>query len=178
MTRPQFVVAPSRKGSLVSVTYARMKAEAEKGAKQSKQSVDRLPTTAGHKKPSARKVPRSDKSALVIPKTNPLQHEGYRRMVASMACIRCGVVGASQAAHVPPDGKGIKQDDRLTFPLCCDTPGLKGCHTQFDQFKLMPKPKAVKQGLKWAAQTWAQLEAAGLIPKGLKAWKPPKKAKA
>lgn len=100
-------------------------------------------------------------------KEAPVRSEKYRRLVAAMPCIHCGIAGRSQAAHVPPSGKGIKQDDRETFPLCADGPGTIGCHARFDQFKLWPKQAAVAQGLRWARETRAAILAAGLWPKGL-----------
>ena len=61
------------------------------------------------------------------PKQNAIEHEGYRRLVAAMPCKACGIEGYSQAAHVPPDGRGIKQDDREIFALCCTRSGINGC---------------------------------------------------
>lgn len=68
------------------------------------------------------------------PKEAPVRSESYRRWVASLPCAGCGVEGYSQAAH-PNRGKGmaIKASDLLCFPLCCDRPGVVGCHTAHDQ---------------------------------------------
>lgn len=73
------------------------------------------------------------------PKENPLRSEPYRRLVAMLPCIYCGVEGFSQAAHPPPTGKGIKEDDRECFPLCCTRVGINGCHTEFDQGRILPR---------------------------------------
>ncbi len=110
------------------------------------------------------------------PKEECVEHEGYRRLVAARPCENCGRQKRSQAAHVPPDGKGMKRDDRLTFALCCDGPRFKGCHPKFDQYELMPHDKAVAQGLKWARKTRREIAAAGKWPKNLPAWPGDKKA--
>jgi hypothetical protein len=85
-------------------------------------------------------VDMSTRLVTPVPKTEPVEHEGYRRLVASLRCIRCMRVGRSQAAH-PNTGKGagIKTDDRECFPLCADGPGYVGCHSLFDQGALYPK---------------------------------------
>ena len=108
-----------------------------------------------------------------IDKENAVRSEPYRKLVAAYPCKHCGIVGFSQAAHVPPNGKGIKMDDRLTFPLCCDRPDKVGCHPQFDQFKLFPKFAAVAIGLLWASDTRRQIIAAGKWPKRLPLWTEP-----
>lgn len=92
-----------------------------------------------------------------ILKTERLRDEGYRRKVAALPCIACGIQGYSQAAHVPPDARGVKQGDDLTFPLCCTRPGVNGCHVEYDQFRMFPKREAVAQGHIWAEQTAIQL---------------------
>ena len=62
----------------------------------------------------------------------PLRSESYRRWIAAQPCINCGVDGYSQAAHPNGGGMGTKADDLLCFPLCCDRPGVNGCHGIFD----------------------------------------------
>ena len=42
-------------------------------------------------------------------KNAPLRSEKYRRAVASLPCINCGIQGYSQAAHLPPEAKGMKR---------------------------------------------------------------------
>ena len=104
------------------------------------------------------------------PKENALECEAYRRLVASLPCSRCCIVGHSQAAHPPPTGKGIKRDDRLCFPLCAPRPGIAGCHTPFDHYKLMSHAAAVIQALAWAAQVRAVIRGFGLWPRNLPLW--------
>jgi len=117
---------------------------------------------------ASRKV---EKPEVAYPKDEPVRSESYLRLVAARPCANCGRQKNSQAAHLPPDGKGIKQDDRETFPLCADGPKRRGCHTKFDQYELMPREQAMRQGRKWAAKTRREIEAEGLWPKRLPKWK-------
>jgi len=107
---------------------------------------------------------------IAFPKQNAVRSEPYRRLVASYPCKACGIQGYSQAAHVPPDGKGIKQDDREIFPLCCTRVGITGCHVEFDQFRMFTKRQAVYVGKAWAADMRRQIEAEGKWPKNLPKW--------
>ena len=53
----------------------------------------------------------------------------YRRAVASLCCVNCGLEGRSQAAHANGieygKGMGRKADDSAIFPLCADGPGYR-----------------------------------------------------
>ena len=42
-----------------------------------------------------------------IEKENPVRSPQYLRAVASLPCIACGIQGYSQAAHLPPEAKGM-----------------------------------------------------------------------
>lgn len=110
---------------------------------------------------------------VAVPKENPVRSEPYRRLVAAMPCKACGIHGFSQAAHVPPDGRGIKQDDRQTFALCCTRPGEDGCHVRYDRWIMFPRAEAVEQGLRWAAETRQEIDEAGQWPAGLPRMCPP-----
>lgn len=101
------------------------------------------------------------------PKQGAIEHEGYRRLVAQGPCMWCSIQGYSQAAHPPPTGKGIKEDDRECFPLCCTRPGITGCHVEFDQYRLVPAQDMRAMAARWAEQTRASIISAGLWPKGL-----------
>ncbi len=68
----------------------------------------------------------------MFPKSRPVRSESYRRWVASLPCINCGIQGYSQCAHANGGGMGTKECDLRTFPLCCTRPGVLGCHIQFD----------------------------------------------
>ena len=111
--------------------------------------------------------------AAAIPKAAPVRSEAYRRAVASLPCINCGVPGHSQCAHSNSGkGAGIKASDLDSFPLCTVHPGadgrlVQGCHEKFDQGALFTK--AVRRELEpvWAADTRRKLLALGLWPKGV-----------
>ena len=101
-------------------------------------------------------------------RAEPLRSEPYRRLVAMFPCRFCGIAGYSQAAH-PNTGKGAgtKADDRLCFPLCCDRPGQRGCHSLFDQGALLGKEARRAIEPAWAADTQRQIQMQGLWPKKL-----------
>lgn len=105
---------------------------------------------------------------LVQPKENAIVSEAYRRLVAAMPCKVCGIQGFSQAAH-PNTGKGqgIKTDDRLCFALCCDRPGVQGCHPKFDQGAMYPRHVRRLLEPAWAADTQRQIQARGQWPENL-----------
>jgi len=109
--------------------------------------------------------------AAAVPKVVPVESERYRRLIALLPCKLCGIDGFSQAAH-PNTGKGAgtKTDDRLCFPLCCDRPGVRGCHPQFDQHALMTKPARRLIEPAWGADTRRQIETMGLWPASLPRW--------
>ena len=107
------------------------------------------------------------KAAAPIPKAAPVRSEAYRRAVAALPCIACGIQGYSQAAHLPPEAKGMKQSDLLTFPLCCTRVGIPGCHQDYDQYRLFPRDAAMTVGRAWAADTQRRIQAMGLWPKGV-----------
>ena len=110
---------------------------------------------------------RADK--LVSPRTkeHAVRSEPYRRMVAELPCMRCGLEGSSQAAHPPPSGKGIKEDDRDCIPLCCTRLLVPGCHVDLDQFRLMPKQQAIRWVLSMAYFVRRTIVANGDWPKNL-----------
>lgn len=78
-----------------------------------------------------------------LPKTKPHRDGKYLRLIASMPCFSCGIDGFSQAAHsnLAKHGKGgaQKASDYATFPLCCERPGVMGCHSLFDQGVIVTK---------------------------------------
>lgn len=105
-----------------------------------------------------------------VAKENPLRCEEYRRLVVQGACSNCQIVGYSQAAHPPPTGKGIKEDDRECFPLCCARPGIPGCHWLFDNYKLIQTGLMREQAALWGADTRERITASGLWPENLPLW--------
>lgn len=106
--------------------------------------------------------------AAAIPKDDPIRSESYRRLVAALPCVICGVSGFSQAAH-GSEGKGmaIKACDLTLFPACCDRPGVRGCHSKLDQGAMFSR--AVRRALEpsWAADTRRRIESMGLWPANL-----------
>jgi len=107
---------------------------------------------------------------MMFPKTPALRSEPYRRAVAALPCKSCGIQGYSQAAHLPPEGKGTKQDDRQIFALCCTRPSIPGCHQDYDQYRMFTREQAMVIGRAWAADTRRQIEAMGAWPKNLPKW--------
>ena len=107
-------------------------------------------------------------SAAPVHKERPIRSEAYRRAVASLPCVICGIAGHSQAAHANTGkGAGMKTCDLTCFPACADRPGVRGCHSKLDQGALFTR--AVRQQLEpvWAADTQRRLLAMGLWPKNL-----------
>ena len=102
-----------------------------------------------------------------FPKSAPVRNEPYRRAVASLPCVICGIAGQSQAAHgsgagtAVCKGMGLKSCDLTCFAACVT------CHHQLDQGALFSK--AVRHQLEpvWAADTQRKIHATGLWPKNL-----------
>lgn len=94
------------------------------------------------------------------PKTVRVESEPYRRLVASLPCIHCGIQSASQCAHPNSNkAKGAKADDRLCFPLC--HVGANGCHRLFDLYQLGGREYQSAVEPVWAARTQALLRTDG-----------------
>lgn len=110
--------------------------------------------------------PRADMGIPITakPKAGIIRSEAYRRLVAAMPCKSCHVEGYSQAAHLPPEGKAVKQDDRLIFPLCCARVGVAGCHADYDQYRMYSHENAMIFGMAWAIETMREITAAGCWP--------------
>lgn len=103
-----------------------------------------------------------------VPKDEPVRSEAYRRAVASLPCIICGVWGYSQAAHANTGkGMGTRACDLTLFPACCARPGEVGCHARLDHGALFTK--LVRRELEpvWAADTQRKVYALSLWPAGL-----------
>lgn len=105
---------------------------------------------------------------VAVPKVNPVRHEGYRRLVARLPCMSCGVDGYSNACHGDM-GKGmaIKSDDRTCWPGCVDRPGVVGCHTQFGASGSMPRAERRRLEAEFAQRTRERIRELGLWPKDL-----------
>lgn len=102
-----------------------------------------------------------------FPKSQPVRSEAYRRAVASLPCVICGIAGQSQAAHgsgagtAVCKGMGIKSCDLTCAPFCVPH------HQQLDQGAMFSK--AVRHQLEpaWAADTQRKIHAMGKWPKGI-----------
>ncbi|WP_315128074.1 hypothetical protein [Comamonas antarctica] len=108
-----------------------------------------------------------------MPKTTLVRSELYRRAVAGLPCMWCGIHGSSQHAHLNlGKGSGLKTDDRTGFPLCADRPGVEGCHVAYDQYRLVPGGREGHRvyGLEWGRITRAEILSLGLWPINLPAW--------
>lgn len=103
-----------------------------------------------------------------VPKEDPLRSEGYRRLVASLPCIHCGIHGYSQAAHADM-GKGghIKSDDRTCYPACGPRPGVIGCHALIGSTGTYTREERRALEAQYAARTREAIRNAGLWPLGL-----------
>lgn len=119
-------------------------------------------------------APVAEQPVVTVAKDEAVRSEPYRRLVASLPCAHCGKPGRSQHAH-ENDGKGkaLKLDDRRAMPLCADEPGREGCHTRFDQYRLVPggHDAHIELGRTWASQTRERIEALGLWPASVPRWR-------
>lgn len=107
----------------------------------------------------------ADVPAPPVAKSHPVRSEAYRRAVASLPCICCGVPGISQCAHANTGkGAGIKASDLDSFPLCACQPGRRGCHSKFDQGALFLKTERRLIEPAWIADTQRRIRAMGLWP--------------
>lgn len=147
------------------IKSAGFKSRAPSSEQRDPDRVRSMPTVT----PGAFRAPEPVASAPAaqVAKAAPVRSEAYRRAVASLPCIVCGIQGYSQAAHLPPEAKGMKQSDLLTFPLCCTRVGIAGCHQDYDQYRLFPRAAAMAVGRAWAKDTQRRIRAMGLWPKGL-----------
>lgn len=82
-----------------------------------------------------------------------------RMAVAKLPCVRCGIEGHTQAAHIGglAQGKGarIKVPDTHIAALCGPRIGVPGCHSLIGDGK--------EEGWQWVALTYIELTRAGLM---------------
>jgi hypothetical protein len=87
-------------------------------------------------------------------KVLPVRSESYRRWVASLPCIVCGLEGSSQAAHPNMGrGKGQKASDLDCFPLCSTRMGTPGHHWEHDNLFEMTLEERRERERRYAAKT-------------------------
>lgn len=90
--------------------------------------------------------------------SNLLRSAAHRQNVAGLPCAKCGIVGFSQAAHAnATKGGSLKTCDSLTFPLCCDRPGVRGCHGLHDQGAIYAHQERVRVEWEYVDGTRAEL---------------------
>jgi len=105
---------------------------------------------------------------IARPKPNPLRSEPYRRLVAALDCIVCGIEGYSQAAHSDM-GKGahIKSDDRTCYPACAPRVGNIGCHALIGSTGTYTRDARRVLEADFAARTRRAIHDSGHWPKNL-----------
>ena len=138
---------------------------------QKPERVYTMPTIAN---PEAFRTPMTvSEWAATHAKAQAVRCEPYRRAVAGLRCIHCGLLGYSQCAHANT-GKGasIKACDLQSFPLCTVHPGpdgtlVQGCHERFDQGALFSKLVRRELEQAWIADTQRKIYSMGLWPKKL-----------
>ena len=113
-------------------------------------------------------------TGIPILKVKAVESEPYRRLVAQLPCLWCGISGYSQHAHLNlGKGLGLKTDDRTGFPLCCSRPGVEGCHAAYDQYRLLEsggREAHREYGLEAGRFTREQVLKAGLWPASVPQW--------
>ena len=101
---------------------------------------------------------------LVFPKALTFRSEPMRRAVAMLPCMRCGIDGHTQAAHMN-FGKGgaIKASDAALAALCADRPGVRGCHALLDQGGKLSKAERRAFEFEMVAKTYIALAERGML---------------
>ncbi|MCU7372837.1 HNH endonuclease [Paucibacter sp. O1-1] len=103
-----------------------------------------------------------------VPKEVRVRSETYRRLVASLPCVNCGIEGFTQHAHGNlGKGMALKTCDLFAFPLCAARPGEQGCHAKLDHGALFAKARRRDAEMEWARRTVQFLLGADLWPRHL-----------
>ncbi|MGZ7173880.1 hypothetical protein ACXKTX_09625 [Burkholderia gladioli] len=102
-----------------------------------------------------------------FPKVLTFRSEELRRLVVTLPCMNCGVERYTQAAHMNL-GKGgaLKASDAAIAALCCDRPGIRGCHAMLDQGGVMTKSERRQFEIEMVALTYIALMERGLLEVG------------
>ena len=99
-----------------------------------------------------------------FPKKLTYRSEPLRRAVAQLPCMKCGISGYTQAAHMNlGKGGGIKASDAAIAALCCDRPGVRGCHAMLDQGGKLLKLERRAFEIEMVALTYIALLERGLL---------------
>lgn len=99
-----------------------------------------------------------------LPKKLTFRCDDLRRAVVKLPCMKCGIEGYTQAAHMNL-GKGgaIKASDAALAALCADRPGVRGCHALLDQGGKLPKAERRAFELEMVAKTYIALVERGYL---------------
>jgi hypothetical protein len=107
--------------------------------------------------------------SLPVPKSQPLQHQGYINLVRDLPCAHCARPSIkpyrSQFCHSDEGkGTGIKSDCRLGWPGC------PPCHFAIGTERIYGKQLRRLMEAEYAKRTRAAILGAGLWPKRLPLW--------
>lgn len=108
-----------------------------------------------------------DKMVVPVPKPEIVRDKEYLRLVSTLKCAWCGVVGRTQVAH-KNHGKamGGKTSDTEVFPLCGPAVGEPGCHSMLDQGGVLKKDQRRELEDLWANQTRMTLRKLAMFDAG------------
>lgn len=76
---------------------------------------------------------------MLIPKATYESKREYRKWLSQFPCVKCGMYGRSQVAHLGQSSWGKKACDSTCAPLCCNGIDHKGCHEKLDQYMACDK---------------------------------------
>lgn len=120
--------------------------------------------------PSRAVMRRSDGNArlTVMPKSEPIQHAGYMRLVRLLPCAHCGREGPSQFCHSDEGkGMGIKSDCREGWPGCGPRLDGPGCHFLIGTQRIYAKAERRRIESDMAQRTRAHIKQLGIWPASL-----------
>ena len=141
---------------------------------RAQRQLDSARATAGMLMANVSMAQGSGTTGISVLKEKVVESEPYRRLVAELPCLWCGISGYSQHAHLNlGKGLGMKTDDRTGFPLCCSRPGIEGCHVAYDQYRLLEsggREAHREYGLEAGRFTREQVLKAGLWPPRVPKW--------
>lgn len=101
---------------------------------------------------------------IAFHKVRTFRSEDLRRLVVKLPCMKCGIEGYTQAAHMNlGKGGGIKASDAALAALCSDRPGIPGCHALLDQGGKLPKAERRAFEIEMVAKTYIALMERGML---------------
>lgn len=146
----------------------------ERLKERAQRQLESARATAGMVTANVLMVPGAGTTGIAVRKEKAIESEPYRRLVALLPCMWCGIEGYSQHAHLNyGKGLGMKTDDRTGFPLCCSRLGVERCHVAYDNYRLLEsggREAHREYGLEAGCFTREQVQKAGLWPTSLPRW--------